>query len=135
MKTLIECILCTTANLSFFFHRDQELRFIVHDALDYRQLKVSLFNDDKRSDLIGECWVSLEEVLKHGGGQNDHWHGLTCKGRYAGELRLELTYYDTRPREDKPTEAPGVAADPTPKDARPEGVGRHGRRQPRLRVE
>ena len=34
-----------------------------------------------------------------GGGQNDTWHNLSCRGRYAGEIRIELTYYDTRPRE------------------------------------
>ena len=34
-----------------------------------------------------------------GGGQNDTWHSLSCRGRYAGEIRIELTYYDTRPRD------------------------------------
>ena len=38
----------------------------------------------------------------HGGGRNDIWHNLNCKGKYAGEIRIELTYYDTRPREDNP---------------------------------
>lgn len=44
-----------------------------------------------------------------GGGTNDIWHNLNCKGRYAGEIRIELTYYDTRPKEDRaqePSEAP-----------------------------
>ena len=36
-----------------------------------------------------------------GGGQSDIWHNLTCKSRYAGEIRIELTYYDTRPRDGK----------------------------------
>ncbi|KAI9813240.1 MAG: hypothetical protein M1827_004182 [Pycnora praestabilis] len=83
---------------------DQELRFIVHDSPDYYQLKVSVFNDDKKTDLIGETWVNLEAVVVPGGGQNDLWHNLTCKGRYAGEIRIELTYYDTRPKEDRPVE-------------------------------
>lgn len=33
-----------------------------------------------------------------GGGKNDLWQGLNCKGKYAGELRIELTYYDMRPK-------------------------------------
>ncbi|KAI9768786.1 MAG: hypothetical protein M1840_004600 [Geoglossum simile] len=81
---------------------DQELRFVVHDSADYYQLKVSVFNDDKKTELIGETWVSLEAVVVPGGGQNDLWHNLNCKGKYAGEIRIELTYYDTRPKEEKP---------------------------------
>ena len=84
--------------------RDQELRFTVHDSPDYHQLKVSVFNDDKKTDLIGETWVKLEQVVVPGGGQSDIWHNLNCKGRYAGEIRIELTYYDTRPK--APTELP-----------------------------
>ncbi|KAK2747950.1 hypothetical protein FQN57_001541 [Myotisia sp. PD_48] len=78
---------------------DQELRFTVHESPDYLQLKVSVFNDDKKTDLIGETWVDLKSVIVPGGGQNDLWHNLQCKGKYAGELRIELTYYDTRPKD------------------------------------
>ncbi|KAF2634434.1 hypothetical protein P280DRAFT_511925, partial [Massarina eburnea CBS 473.64] len=81
---------------------DQELRFTVHDSPDYHQLKVSVFNDDKKTELIGETFVNLEAVILPGGGQSDTWHGLNCKGKYAGEIRIELTYYDIRPKEDKP---------------------------------
>ncbi|KAF2274423.1 uncharacterized protein EI97DRAFT_460274 [Westerdykella ornata] len=83
---------------------DQELRFTVHDSPDYQSLKVSVFNDDKKTELIGETWVSLENVLLPGGGQSDGWHGLNCKGKYAGEIRIELTYYDTRPKAEKVVE-------------------------------
>ena len=79
--------------------RDQELRFSVHESVDYQKLKVSVFNEDKKTDLIGECWVELENVLRRGGGRKDSWHDLNSKGRYAGQIRIELTYYDTRPRE------------------------------------
>ena len=85
-------------------HRDQELRFTVHDSADYYNLKVSVFNDDKRTDLIGETWINLEAVVIPGGGQGDSWHSLNCKGRYAGEIRIELTYYDIRPKIEKPRE-------------------------------
>ncbi|KAL2045258.1 hypothetical protein N7G274_002341 [Stereocaulon virgatum] len=83
---------------------DQELRFTVHDSPDYYQLKVSVFNDDKKTELIGETWVSLDQIIIPGGGQNDLWHNLNCKGRSAGQIRIELTYYDTRPRDDKAEE-------------------------------
>lgn len=32
------------------------------------------------------------------------WHHLNCKGRFAGEIRIELTYYDARPKEQKSDE-------------------------------
>ncbi|KAF7908510.1 uncharacterized protein EAF01_004265 [Botrytis porri] len=81
---------------------DQELRFTVHDSPDYYQLKVSVFNDDKRTDLIGETWVNLQDVIVAGGGQSDIWHNLNFKGKYAGEIRVEITYYDKRPKPEKP---------------------------------
>ena len=81
--------------------RDQEMRFTVHDSPDYYQLKVSVFNDDRKTELIGETWVALDQIVVPGGGQNDLWHHLNCKGRFAGEIRIELTYYDTRPKDEK----------------------------------
>ncbi|KAI9800679.1 MAG: hypothetical protein M1825_004001 [Sarcosagium campestre] len=80
---------------------DQELRFTVHDSPDYNRLKISVFNDDKKTDLIGESWISLDKVVVRGGGRSDAWHTLNCKGRFAGEIRIELTYYDIRPKEDQ----------------------------------
>ncbi|KAK4201479.1 hypothetical protein QBC40DRAFT_339120 [Triangularia verruculosa] len=80
---------------------DQELRFTVHDSPDYFQLKVSVFNDDKKTELIGEAWIDLRDIIVDGGGQSDQWHQLQCRGKYAGELRLELTYYDNQPKPDK----------------------------------
>lgn len=82
--------------------RDQELRFPVHDSPDYYQLKISVFTDDKKTDLIGDAWIDLKAIIVSGGGQNDMWQTLTCKGKYAGEIRLEITYYDSRPKPDKP---------------------------------
>jgi len=76
--------------------RDHELRFTVHESPDYYRMKVSIFNDDKKTDLIGETWVDLQNLIIPGGSQNDHWHVLQCRGKYAGEIRLEMTYYDTR---------------------------------------
>lgn len=64
-------------------------------------LKISIFTDDKRTDLIGEGWIDLKEIIIPGGGQNDVWQTLSCRGKYAGEIRLEITYYDTRPKPEK----------------------------------
>lgn len=43
----------------------------------------------------------MSAVIVPGGGTNDVWQTLTCKGKYAGEIRLELTYYDTRPKPER----------------------------------
>ncbi|KAJ4154008.1 hypothetical protein LMH87_010472 [Akanthomyces muscarius] len=84
---------------------DQELRFTVHDSSDYYQLKISIFTDDKKTDLVGEAWIDLKTIIVPGGGQADVWQSLSCKGKYAGEIRLEITFYDTRPKPDKPVKA------------------------------
>ncbi|KAJ2969610.1 hypothetical protein NUW58_g9948 [Xylaria curta] len=87
---------------------DQELRFTVHDSPDYFQLKLSVFNDDKKTELIGETWIDLRDIIVQGGGQSDQWHNLNCRGKYAGGIRIEITYYDNRPKPEK------VAASPNP---------------------
>lgn len=73
----------------------------MHDSADYYNLKLSVFSEDKKTDLIGEAFVDLSAVIVPGGGTNDVWQGLTCKGKYAGEVRLELTFYDSRPKPDR----------------------------------
>ncbi|MCJ1449281.1 MAG: hypothetical protein MMC23_009801 [Stictis urceolatum] len=102
---------------------DHELRFTVHDSPDYRQLKVSVFNDDKKTDLIGEAWVSLEDILLRGGGEREGWNSLNFKGRYAGEIWIELTYWDTRPREDKPPTPSSSTPSPLHHERSTEAVG------------
>ncbi|ROV94580.1 hypothetical protein VMCG_08185 [Cytospora schulzeri] len=89
---------------------DQELRFNVHDSPDYYQLKISVFNDDKKTELIGEAWIDLRDIVVSGGGQNDLWQSLSCRGKYAGEIRIEITYYDTRPKPEKPAAKPKPVA-------------------------
>ena len=41
------------------------MRFTVRDSPDYYQLKVSIFNDDKKTELIGEAWIDLTDVVKY----------------------------------------------------------------------
>lgn len=70
-----------------------------------------MFNDDKKTDLIGETWVDLRDLIIPGGGQRDNWHPLQCRGRYAGEVRIEMTYYDTRPEDETVVEKRSLAAE------------------------
>ena len=63
---------------------DEEMRFTVHDGADYDKIKVSVFNDEKKSsDLIGECFVDITAVVVPGGGQSDIWHKLNFKGKFS----------------------------------------------------
>ncbi|RYC63159.1 hypothetical protein CHU98_g3056 [Xylaria longipes] len=99
---------------------DQELRFTVHDSPDYYQLKLSLYNDDKKTELISETWIDLRDIVVQGGGQSDQWHNLLCRGKYAGSIRIEITYYDSRPKPDKPAVQPKpVTSGAEPDAARP----------------
>ncbi|KAF7585327.1 hypothetical protein BBP40_011232 [Aspergillus hancockii] len=90
---------------------DQELRFTVHESPDYFRLKVSIFNDDKRTDLIGETWIDLKDLIIPGGSQSDSWHPLQYRGKYAGDIRIEMTYYDTRPEDEAVIERRTQAAE------------------------
>lgn len=105
------------------------MRFTVHDSPDYYNLKVSVFNDDKKTELIGETWVPLDQIVVPGGGQNDLWHQLNCKGRFAGEIRIELTYYDSRPKEEKVEARHQETPVQNPHEHTKEGIG--GPRQPK----
>ncbi|KAI0885596.1 uncharacterized protein GGS22DRAFT_131045 [Annulohypoxylon maeteangense] len=96
---------------------DQELRFNVHDSPDYYQLKLSVFNDDRKTELIGETWIDLRDIIVRGGGQSDQWHILNCKGKYAGEVRIEITFYDSRPKLEKPVAKANVGATSSDPDA------------------
>lgn len=61
---------------------------------------MAVFNEDRKTELIGEAWIDLKGVIIPGGGQKDIWHSLNYKGKYAGEIRVEFTYYDTRSQQE-----------------------------------
>ena len=114
----------------------------MHDSIDYQRIKVSVFNDDRKTELIGDTFISLMDVIQPGGGQADGWHTLDCRGKYAGEIRIEFTYYDTRPKaekagtEKKKETAQTEGASPTisgPRGARP-SIPSPPRRSPRSRA-
>jgi len=74
----------------------------VRNSPDYKSLKITVFNDDKKTDLIGETTLKLDKILVKGGGTDDGWRGLKCKEKYAGEILVELTFWDMRPKETPP---------------------------------
>ena len=49
-----------------------------------------------RADVFG--YAHLRKVEDQ---MSDGWHTLDCRGKYAGEIRIEFTYYDTRPKAEK----------------------------------
>jgi hypothetical protein len=49
--------------------------------------------------LIGETTLRLDLILVPGGGTDDGWRGLKCKEKYAGEILVELTFWDLRPKD------------------------------------
>ncbi|KWU41420.1 hypothetical protein RHOSPDRAFT_12033, partial [Rhodotorula sp. JG-1b] len=61
-------------------------------AAGKRVLKVACWADDARDPkLIGEGELDIEETIQKG--KYDNWVQLERKGRYAGEVYLELTWY------------------------------------------
>lgn len=71
-------------------------------------MKVACFADDaKEPELIGDCVVSLEDVLKKGEVDGEYlahlhqrradpiadWYDFQYKEKYSGEIYLELTFF------------------------------------------
>ncbi|KAL1405816.1 hypothetical protein Q8F55_007494 [Vanrija albida] len=73
-----------------------------------RSMKVQCFADaPKEPELVGECIVPIDEVLKKG--EIDDWYELKYKDKYAGELYLELTFYsNAAPPVKRNVQRPGV---------------------------
>ncbi|KAF8165143.1 hypothetical protein B0H34DRAFT_224749 [Crassisporium funariophilum] len=59
-------------------------------------MKLACFADDPREpELIGETEVDLDEVLTKG--ETDEWFTLTNKDKFAGKIKLELTFWSNEP--------------------------------------
>ncbi|WVW85414.1 hypothetical protein I302_107452 [Kwoniella bestiolae CBS 10118] len=57
-----------------------------------KSLKVACYADDaKEPELIGECVVNIDDVLKKG--EVDEWYDFLYKDKYSGEVYLELTFF------------------------------------------
>ena len=65
----------------------------------------------------------MRGIIIPGGGQKDLWQTLSCRGRYAGEIRLEITYYDIRTKNDKIAIKPRLPTitDADPRPMKPKG--------------
>ncbi|KAH8554978.1 hypothetical protein BGW37DRAFT_481926 [Umbelopsis sp. PMI_123] len=88
------------------------------------KMMVQLFDEDKRKeDLISEGEIDLTEVLKNG--EQDDWFDLQYKGRPAGQIYLELTFYSA-------SAPPRPAAQPVrmPPQQRPHGPPVHQQQRP-----
>ncbi|KNZ49211.1 uncharacterized protein VP01_514g6 [Puccinia sorghi] len=65
-----------------------------------KELRVAVYADDPRDpDLIGEGKVDLTDTLKKG--EFDDWVTVTNKGKYQGEIYLEMTFYSAKPPPEK----------------------------------
>ncbi|WRT68597.1 uncharacterized protein IL334_005575 [Kwoniella shivajii] len=57
-----------------------------------KSMKVACYADDaKEPELIGECVVNIDEVLKKG--EVDEWYEFLYKDKYSGEVYLEMTFF------------------------------------------
>lgn len=57
-----------------------------------KSMRLACYADDaKEPELIGDCTVSIDDVLKKG--EVDEWYDILYKEKYSGEVYLELTFY------------------------------------------
>ncbi|KAG0364230.1 hypothetical protein BC939DRAFT_531523 [Gamsiella multidivaricata] len=79
--------------------KDDQINIFMYqsDAKDATSLYVTCLDEDpQKNDLIGDCVINLAKVLEQG--EHDDWFELSFKGREAGELMLQLTYYSHDPK-------------------------------------
>ncbi|KAG0213662.1 hypothetical protein BGX28_003815 [Mortierella sp. GBA30] len=101
--------------------KDDQINILMYesDAKDATSLYVTCLDEDhQKNDLIGDCVINLAKVLEQG--EHDDWFELSYKGREAGELMLQLTYYShdpthptnkmNRPRPSTPVPASGTTS-------------------------
>ncbi|CAG8837277.1 7984_t:CDS:2, partial [Racocetra persica] len=72
---------------------DEEIRFQLMDEPRHKVMKIQIYNEDKREHiLVGDEVIKLDEVLKTG--EWDAWHEIKYRNKYAGEIYLEMTFYN-----------------------------------------
>lgn len=78
---------------------DHEVRFNLRDNSEQKQLKLTVLDkNDSKPELIGDTVLDLQPVFDSNPRDGfDQWHELTYKGKYAGEVYLEMTFYPTKP--------------------------------------
>ncbi|GAA5866323.1 hypothetical protein JCM8547_000739 [Rhodosporidiobolus lusitaniae] len=89
-----------------------------------RVLKLACWADDAREPkLIGEGEMDIEPTIK--AGQRDEWIKLERKGRYAGEVYIESTWYSNEPRPAKPARREASNGSPGREPSTYGGAGSH----------
>ncbi|KAG0319978.1 hypothetical protein BGZ97_001031 [Linnemannia gamsii] len=79
--------------------KDDQINIFMYesDAKDATSLYVTCLDEDpQKNDLIGDCVINMVRVMEYG--EQDDWFQLSYKGREAGELLLQLTYYSHDPK-------------------------------------
>lgn len=78
---------------------DHEVRFDLKDMKEHRVLKLSVLDEnDSKPELIGDTVIMLEKALNSPPSEgHDAWHELEYRGKYAGEVYLETTFYPAKP--------------------------------------
>lgn len=69
------------------------------DILEHRKVKLSILDEnEKKVDLVGDTIIDLDPAFSASPKQGyDQWHELSYKGKYAGEVYLEMTFYPAKP--------------------------------------
>ncbi|KAF9959636.1 hypothetical protein BGZ65_000218, partial [Modicella reniformis] len=78
--------------------KDDQINILLYesDAKDATSLYVTCLDEEhQKNELIGDCVINLAKVLEQG--ELDDWFELHYKGREAGEIMLQLTYYSHDP--------------------------------------
>lgn len=78
---------------------DEEARFELTEGTQNRLLKLSVLDEtDTKPELIGDTVIQLKPAFDSNPIDGyDAWHELTYKGKYAGEVYLEMTFYPAKP--------------------------------------
>jgi hypothetical protein len=108
------------------------MEFTIYDSPDYYVMKVSVFDSNKKTDLIGETFIDLREIVIPGGGGDKIfiWHKLHYTGKYAGEIRIKTKYNDTKPNQESGSESLNrLIVDPK-KEISPAPFGKQQRLEP-----
>lgn len=77
---------------------DDEARFTLTEGSQNKYLKLSVLDEtDSKPELIGDTVILLDKALESNPKDGyDDWHELKHKGKYAGEVYLEMTFYPSK---------------------------------------
>lgn len=84
------------------------MRFQVQDVPDQKALKLSVLDEnDSKPELVGDAVIKLQPAFQaHPSQGYDGWHELKYRGKYAGEVYMEMTFYPAKPSVPKKVRQP-----------------------------